>query len=89
MKINHRTPRIGTKGIPWLFWQRKAQTHKANLILRKPKFKDVWSKERQIQILEDGIYVYSMALRYRDRGYHRIHRQYRKEAKALIKTLNG
>jgi hypothetical protein len=86
-QIKYGTPRIGTKGISWLFWQRKAQTHKAHLILYKPKFKNEWSEEKQIQMLEDGIYVYSMALRYKDRGYHKFHRKCRKDAKARITKL--
>ena len=80
------TPKCGTKNISWLFWQRKAQTHIAINILYKPeKWRGIWSNEAEI--LEDGIYVWTQALRYKDRGYHKFHRKCRKDAKTLLKKL--
>jgi len=86
-QIQYGTPKIGTKGISWQFWQRKSQVHKANLILYSPKFKNTWSTKRQIEILEDGIYCFRQALKYKDRGYHKIHRKHRDDAKILIKKI--
>jgi hypothetical protein len=86
-QINFRKARIGTKGVPWIYWQRKCQVHRGNLILYKPKFKYAWKPEMQTEMLEDYLYCLRMALKYKDRGYHKVHREHRDDAKKLLKAL--
>jgi hypothetical protein len=85
-----RTARIGTKNVPWLHWQRRCQVHPVLRLLTKPeKWANEWSQEKQISILEDSLYCFRMALQYKDRGYHKIHRKYRNDAKTLLRKLNN
>ena len=87
MKRQILTPK-NLKNAPWHFWQRKAQTHIAlNIIYNYDKWGGIW--ENEIEILQDGIWVWKRALKYKDRGYHKNHRKHRDDAKRLIKRLTN